>query len=99
MLKGDKTVNDRIYYSRKAEELVNRQRAVGAAVFLLVGLGIGTILALLFAPNVGEKTRKLIAEALEDGFKSGQETVWDATSQLEKEVPDLRQRLEGLLKR
>lgn len=92
-------MNDRVYYSRKAEELVKRQQVVGGAIFLLVGLGIGTILALLFAPNVGEKTRKLIAEALEDGFKSGQETVWEATSQLEKDVPDLRKRLEGLLKR
>jgi len=92
-------MNDRIYYSRRAEELVKRQEAIGATIFLLVGLGIGAILALLFAPNVGEKTRSLIAEALEDGFKSGQEAIWDATSQLEKDVPDLRKRLEGLLKR
>jgi gas vesicle protein len=90
-------MNDRIYYSRRAEELVKRQQAVGAAIFLAVGLGIGLILALLFAPNVGEKTRKLIVDALEDGFKRGQEAILDATNQLEQEYPDLRQRIEGML--
>jgi gas vesicle protein len=92
-------MNDRIYYSRRAEELVKRQRAVGALVFLAVGLGIGLILALLFAPNVGEKTRKLIADALEDGSKRGQEVILEATNQLEQEFPDLRQRIEGVLNR
>jgi gas vesicle protein len=90
-------MNDRIYYSHRAEELVKRQQAVGAFVFLVVGLGIGVVLALLFAPNVGEKTRKLISDALEDGFKRGQEVILEATNQLEQEYPDLRQRIEGLL--
>jgi gas vesicle protein len=90
-------MNDRIYYSRRAEELVKRQQTVGALIFLAVGLGIGLILALLFAPNVGEKTRKLIADALEDGFKRGQEVILEATNQLEQEFPDLRQRIEGLI--
>lgn len=92
-------MNDRIYYSRKAEELMKRQQAAGAVIFLLVGLGIGLILALLFAPQVGEKTRSLIVEALEEGFRGGQEAILEATGQLEEEVPGLRQRLEGLLKR
>jgi gas vesicle protein len=92
-------MNGRVYYSRQAEELVKRQQVIGAAVFLLIGLGIGIILALLFAPNVGRKTRELLADALEDGFNSGQEALLDATSQLESDVPDLRKRLEGLLKR
>lgn len=37
------------------------------AAFFLAGLGIGAILALLFAPKSGEETRKYIAERAEEG--------------------------------
>lgn len=35
--------------------------------FFLAGLGIGAILALLFAPKSGEETRKFLAEKAEGG--------------------------------
>lgn len=35
--------------------------------FFLAGLGIGAILALLFAPKSGEETRRLIAGKAEEG--------------------------------
>ena len=35
--------------------------------FFLAGLGIGAILALLFAPKSGEETRKFLAEKAEEG--------------------------------
>jgi hypothetical protein len=94
-----KLMNNRIYYSQKAEELMKRQQAIGATIFLLVGLGIGAVLALLLAPNVGAKTRALLIEALEDGFKRGQDHILETTNELEQEYPNLRQRIEGLLGR
>jgi gas vesicle protein len=92
-------MNDRIYYSRRAEELAKRQQTIGAVTFLALGLGIGAVLALLFAPNVGEKTRKLVTDALEEGFKHGQEAILDAANQLEREYPELRKRIESVLNR
>lgn len=35
--------------------------------FFLVGLGIGALLALLFAPNSGEETRNLITQKANEG--------------------------------
>ena len=92
-------MNDRIYYSKDAEELAKRQQAIGAITYLALGLGIGAILALLFAPNVGEKSRKLLADALEDGFRRGQEAILEAANQLEKEYPELRKRIESVVNR
>jgi len=36
-------------------------------VYFLVGLGFGALLGILFAPQSGEETRKLIADKTEEG--------------------------------
>lgn len=88
---------DRIYYSQEAERVARRQRIVSIVLFMALGLGLGAIIAILFAPDEGEKTRKLIADAVEDGFRRGVESVSDALGDLEPEFPDLRQRVDGLI--
>lgn len=35
--------------------------------YFMAGLGIGAVIALLFAPQTGEETRKQIADAAQDG--------------------------------
>lgn len=89
---------ERIYYSQEAERMAKQQRLVSMLLFMAIGLGVGALIAILFAPDEGEKTRKLIAEAVEDGFKRGTESVTDALKDLEPEFPDLRKRVDGLLK-
>jgi gas vesicle protein len=39
-----------------------------ALTFLFIGLGIGTIVALLFAPQAGKKTRKVLRRRYEDAL-------------------------------
>jgi gas vesicle protein len=39
----------------------------GNVGYFLVGLGVGTVVALLLAPKTGEETRKLIAKKAEEG--------------------------------
>ena len=56
----------------------DRGSSVGTALtFLFIGLGIGALSALLFAPQSGEKTRKLIRRRYEDAV----DTVEDWTEQ------------------
>ena len=43
--------------------------------FLLIGGGIGAILALLFAPKSGEELREDIADATRKGIEKGKETA------------------------
>jgi gas vesicle protein len=48
-----------------------------ALTFLFIGLGVGALSALLFAPQSGEKTRKMIRRRYEDAV----DTVEDWTDQ------------------
>jgi gas vesicle protein len=42
--------------------------SVGTRIsYFIAGLGIGTVVALLFAPQTGEKTRRQIADKAQDG--------------------------------
>lgn len=90
-------MTERIYYSREAEALAKRQRVVSTITYFTLGLGIGAALALLFAPNEGERMRRLLANALEEGFQRGRERTSEALNELEREYPELRQKVEGIL--
>lgn len=87
-------MNDRIYYSREAEMQAMRDRNIAMFAILVVGVTIGTALALLFAPRSGEKTRADLAGALEQGFDEGRKQGSDTIERLEKDFADLRKRIE-----
>jgi gas vesicle protein len=46
----------------KEEKIMNKDHAVGFGVGLLSGVVIGGIIALLFAPQSGKETRKMIKD-------------------------------------
>lgn len=87
-------MRDRIYYSREAEAQALRERNAAMLAFMVIGITIGAVLALLFAPRSGEKTRAEIADALDESFNEGRKASSDAVEKLEKEFADLRKRLE-----
>jgi hypothetical protein len=43
-------MSDRIYYSESAQKIARRKQVLASLVFTAMGITIGTILALLFAP-------------------------------------------------
>ena len=90
-------MSDRIYYSKETERAMKRQRLVNALTFVGLGIGLGALFALLFAPDDGEKTRGMIADALEDGYQRGREATVEALSQLDVEIPNLREKVDGML--
>lgn len=87
----------RVYYSAEAEAVARRERTVMTVVFLALGLGIGAVLALLFAPGAGSSTRQKISEALDEGYRRGRDATNDALKQLEPEFPDLRKKVDELV--
>lgn len=89
---------DRIYYSRDAEMKDMRDRTILAVVLMAVGLGIGAIFALLFAPSAGTETREEIAHTFEEGIKDGRNTVEPLVKRLEHDIADLRRRFEDRMK-
>lgn len=87
----------RIYYSEEAEQTMARRRLLDALLFTGLGIGVGSAIALLLAPNNGEQTREFITNTLAEGFQRGREATDEALGQLEQEVPNLRERVNELV--
>ncbi len=63
----------------------DRGSQIGTALtFLFIGLGIGALSALLFAPQSGEKTRKMIRRKYEDAVDTVEDWTDQAGDLLEK---------------
>ena len=60
------TNSNRTYYSHDAEQRATRERISLTIVCLIFGLGIGTVMALMFAPSDGKKTREELFRTLEE---------------------------------
>ncbi len=90
--------NDRIYYSHDAKMHSMVNRIVVTLVFLMIGSGIGAILALLFAPSSGQSTRHDLAKGVEEGLQSGRDAVQPIVKQVKKELGDLQKNVEEHLK-
>ena len=90
--------NDRIYYSHDAEMHALRDRTMLTLIFLTFGLGIGAVLALLFAPSSGKTTRHDLVKSVEEGLQTGRDTVEPMVRQVEKEFGDLKKNVEEHLK-
>lgn len=90
-------MNERIYYSREAEQMVKRQQLLAVILFAVFGVGIGAALALLFAPSKGEETRRSLSHTFEGGVDAGREVTGDAVHRLEGELADLRKQFKQLV--
>lgn len=90
--------SDRIYYSREAELNAMRNRAVLAIALLTFGIGIGVVLALLFAPSSGKTTRRDLAKNVEEGLQTGRDTVEPLIRRAEKEFDELKKNVDEHMK-
>ena len=86
--------NNRIYYSQEAEAKAMRRMTMMTVLWLALGLGIGAVMALLYAPMAGEKTRKQLGKNIEESLKDGQDALEPMVNRLEKEMGELRQTVE-----
>jgi len=86
--------SDRIYYSHTAEMHAMRVMIRLTPLCLTIGLGIGAVLALLFAPASGKKIRDELAKTFEDGLQNGREAAEPMVKRLEKDFDELRKNVE-----
>jgi gas vesicle protein len=61
--------------------------------YLLVGLALGAVVAVLFAPCSGEETRELIAEKAQDGMLYAKDTIEDLKDRINANVEEARGRV------
>jgi gas vesicle protein len=90
--------NDRIYYSHEAEIYAMRYRGVLAMLFLIFGVGLGAIIALLLAPTSGKVTRQELTNTVEEKLQAGRETVEPMVKRAEVEFDDLKNTVKDHLK-
>ncbi|HEX2622827.1 MAG TPA: YtxH domain-containing protein [Phototrophicaceae bacterium] len=55
-------MSERMYYSREAEQRAQRDRMLVALVATALGVGLGTVIALILAPQAGEDTRNQLGQ-------------------------------------
>jgi len=92
-------MSDRIYYSREAEIRAQRERTMMAIVLLGFGLGVGAIMALLFAPRSGEETRKDITNRIEPQLDHARDVTNTTVENLQRDLTRLRDDMETRLHR
>jgi gas vesicle protein len=63
---------ERTYYSQEDERQVDSsERLALAAVVFIAGIGLGTLLALMFAPQSGARTRRKLSSRARHMMKNG----------------------------
>jgi hypothetical protein len=92
-----KSMSERVYYSREAELRAKREQTIAFLLFMGIGLLVGALIALLFAPGSGRETREGLASTVEDGLGAGREVTMKTLNRLEREFADLRKRIEERL--
>jgi gas vesicle protein len=61
--------------------------------YLLIGLAVGAIGAVLLAPRSGEETRELLSEKAQDGMVYAKDTLADLKDRVEANVGEARERV------
>jgi gas vesicle protein len=87
-------MSDRVYYSREAEMRAQRERTMLALVLLGFGVGVGAVMALLFAPRSGEETRKDITDRIEPGLERARDVTNHTVENLQRDLTRLRDEME-----
>jgi len=86
--------NDRVYYSHDAETQAKREMAAITVLVLALGMGIGALLAFLFAPFSGKKARHELAQSMGEEWKNGREAVDPLMKRIEEKFGELRKNVE-----
>ena len=68
-------MNDRIYYSREAEQRARRDLVMLSVIVSAFGIGVGAVIALLLAPRPGEETRRHLSETINQAANQAAKTV------------------------
>ena len=91
-------MTNRTYYSREAEDRANQERAVTTLLLVALGLGIGAVLALMFAPSSGKETRGELAHEVEERFDPVRHASHETVQRLERDLADLRKKVEDRIR-
>ena len=87
-------MSERRYYSQEAAERAERERIALALIVALMGVGLGTVIALMFAPQAGEKTRKQLGKQVSHVVSDGREAVSKVSDDVRSGASKVRDEVE-----
>lgn len=94
-------MSSRTYYSEEAAERARKQQGATIVVVMVLGLALGAIIAILYAPREGQKTRKMLGEELGGSLDSGRDladdAIKDTVKKLDEQYRTLRSEMDKLL--
>jgi gas vesicle protein len=90
--------DDRIYYSHDAEIQAMRKMTRLMVLCLIAGLGIGAVVALLFAPSSTRKVRDDLTRAVGQGWDNGREAIEPLVKRAGEEFGKMQKNVEEYLK-
>jgi gas vesicle protein len=76
---------------------VNQRNSSGKFTTFAVGLGIGAVVGLLFAPASGKKTRHYITRTVKDGFDDAASTGKRWSRRAQETVDDVKVNVAGMI--
>lgn len=91
-------MSERTYYSREAEQQAQREKLGLVILASLLGFGFGSIIAFLFAPQAGDKTRHQLEEQVGHVVADGRKTANRVASDLRENTEEWRENVEKRLK-
>lgn len=89
VLEGNYQMNERRYYSQEAEMQAKREIALLTIFALAMGVSIGTVLALLFAPKKGEDIRDDIGKMIESQMGTVEKQIKDIREKVEERISNI----------
>jgi gas vesicle protein len=73
-----------MYYSQEAEQRAQRDRLSLALVATAIGIGMGAVIALIFAQQSGDEVRRQLGEQFENAVNQGAEVAGKAVKEAKK---------------
>jgi gas vesicle protein len=91
-------MSQRTYYSEEAKHRAEVKTALLLTFVLALGAGLGTAIAMLFAPRSGDETREELFHSIEEQTERGRKASEKAISGLEQQLSELKKRFDEVTK-
>lgn len=82
--------NNRIYYSQEAQQQAQREKLMMVMLVTGLSVSIGTLIALLFAPQSGNETRHQVGEQFDSVLSKARNVADTAMTRAREDTENLR---------
>ncbi|MEO1166645.1 MAG: YtxH domain-containing protein [Chloroflexota bacterium] len=89
-------MSQRTYYSEEAKQQAQAKTTAIVAICIALGATIGTVIAVLFAPQNGEETRNQLMNNMDEQMENGRNATDTAIEKLQQQMSNIQERFEEM---